>query len=134
MPGALVLTVALASLPVAGKAGDEQVGWRSRAISFECQTGAQYGIYSEPVQLTLRDHIVEQVQLALRHRGYYKGEITGFMGDETQRAVQLFQVCHCCVAAPLITRWVLAELGIGSGNKAVFGGRNAGQRPSPAID
>jgi peptidoglycan hydrolase-like protein with peptidoglycan-binding domain len=134
LAGALVLTVALAGFPVAGKAGDQPVGWRSRATSLECQTGTQYRINSEAVRLTLRDHIVAQVQLALRQRGYYKGEITGFMGDETQRAIQLFQVCHCFAAAPLINRCVLAALGIGSEGKAVFSGRSSGQRFYPAID
>jgi hypothetical protein len=132
--GTLLLSVALASLPLTGNAGDQYLRWRSRATGFECQPAAQYRINSEPVLLTRRDDIVAQVQLALRRRGYYKGEITGFMGDKTQNAIQLFEVCHCCVTAPLITRWFLAALGIGSEGKAAFGGRSSGQRPSPVID
>jgi peptidoglycan hydrolase-like protein with peptidoglycan-binding domain len=131
--GALVLMIALAILPVAGQA--EQSVWsRSRPTSLRCQPAVQYSINSEAVRLSLRDPIVVQVQLALRRRGYYKGEITGFMGDNTQRAIELFQVSHCCTAAPLITRWVLAALGIGSEGKAVFSGRSSGPRPSGAID
>jgi len=132
--GALVLMIALASLPVAGRAGDQRVWSRSGATSHECQTGAQYSVNSEAVRRSLRDPIVEQVQLALRRRGYYNGEITGFMGDKTQSAIELFQVCHCFAAAPLITRCVLAALGIGSEGKAVFSGRSSGPRPSGAID
>jgi peptidoglycan hydrolase-like protein with peptidoglycan-binding domain len=132
--GALVLMVALASLPVAGKAGDRSVWSSSRATSFRCQPAVQYSINSEAVRLSLRDPVVVQVQLALRRRGYYNGEITGFMGDNTQRAIELFQVCHCCTAAPLITRWVLAALGIGSEGKTIFSGRSSGSRQSGVID
>src|SRR5271165_1622466 len=134
LAGALVLMVALASLPVAGKTGDQSVWSSSRATSFRCQTGAQYSINSEAVRRSLRDPIVEQVQLALRRRGYYNGAITGFMGDKTQSAIELFQVCHCFAAAPLITRCVLAALGIGSEGKAVSSGRSSGPRPSGAVD
>jgi Putative peptidoglycan binding domain len=132
--GSLILMIALAGLPIAGKAGDQPVRWRPRATSYACQPPAQYSINSEAVRLTLNDHIVEQVQLALRQRGYYKGDINGFMGDETQRAIQLFEVCHCCTTAPLITRWVLASLGIGSEGKAVISGPSSEQRFYPSID
>jgi peptidoglycan hydrolase-like protein with peptidoglycan-binding domain len=121
--GLLVFAVALASLPVAGIADNRPVWSRSRAARLDrlqCQTGAQYRINSEAVRLSLRDPIVKQVQLALRQRGYYQGEISGFIGDETQRAIQLFQVCHCLAAAPLINRCLLSALGIGSEGKAVF--------------
>ena len=132
--GALVLMVALASLPVAGKAGDQSVWSSSHATNIRCQPGVQYSINSEAVRLSLRDPIVVQVQLALRRRGYYKGEITGFMGDNTQRAIELFQVSRCCTTAPLITRWVLAALGIGSEGKSVFSGRSSVPRQSGGID
>jgi len=67
--GAFVLIfLALASFPAAGRARDQDIQYY--------QKGPEYGVYSESVVLSMRVPIVEQVQLALRQRGYYKGEST----------------------------------------------------------
>jgi peptidoglycan hydrolase-like protein with peptidoglycan-binding domain len=109
--------VALTSLLVPGRAGDQPVGTRSRATDLDCQHGAQYRSNSEAVRLSLSDPIVKRVQLALRNRGYYTGPISGYLGENTQIAIQKFQVFHCCAVAPLVTRWVLVALGTGSDGK-----------------
>jgi len=125
--GALVLIfLALASFPAAGRARDQDIQYY--------QKGPEYGVYSESVVLSMRVPIVEQVQLALRQRGYYKGEIDGFMGDNTQIAIQLFYVDQCHRVAPLITRWLLARLGIGSEGKAALSARSLREGRQPAID
>src|SRR5260370_27581920 len=104
---ALVLIfLARANFPVASIARDQNTG--------SYQRGAEYGVYSEPIRLSLRTPLVEQVQLALRQRGYYSGEIDGFMGENTQISIQKFYVDNCYRVAPLITRWLLVRLGIGS--------------------
>ena len=132
---ALVLFVlAVASLLVPGRAGDQPVGTRSRATDLDCQHGAQYRSNSEAVRLSLSDPIVTQVQLALRHRGYYAGPINGFLGQNTQIAIQKFEVCHRCVVAPLVTRWVLVALGIGSDGKSAASARGLSNGEVPAID
>jgi peptidoglycan hydrolase-like protein with peptidoglycan-binding domain len=124
---ALVLIfLALASFPVAGRASDQDMRYSRH--------GAEYGVYSEPILLSLRVPIVEQVQLALRQRGYYSAGIDGFMGENTQIAIQRFYVDNCHRAAPLITRWLLARLGIGSDGKSTFSTRSLRPERYPAID
>ena len=66
----VLIFLALASFPVAAIAFDQPTPYYRR--------GAEYPVYSEPIRLSLSTHIVEQVQLALRQRGYYRGEIDGF--------------------------------------------------------
>ena len=95
--------------------------------------GLHSAVYSEPVLLSLRVSVVEQVQQALRERGYYKGEIDGFMGENTQIAIQNFYVDHCYRVAPLITRWLLAQLGVGSDGKSAMS-KSSRHVPNPAID
>jgi Putative peptidoglycan binding domain len=116
----VLILLALAGLPVASLALDQNTRFYQR--------GAEYGVYSEPIRLSLRTPIVEQVQLALRQRGYYSGEIDGFMGENTQISIQKFYVDNCYRVAPLITRWLLVRLGIGSEGKSAL------QRHYPAID
>jgi hypothetical protein len=72
----------------------------------------QYGINSPAVLLSVRPPVVKQVQIALRHRGYYAGAVDGFVGEKTQIAIQRFQLDHCQRIAPLITRQLLVSLGI----------------------
>jgi hypothetical protein len=114
------ILLALAGFPVASIALDRNTGYRQR--------GPEYGVYSEPIRLSLRTPIVEQVQLALRQRGYYSGEIDGFMGENTQISIQKFYVDNCYRVAPLITRWLLVRLGIGSEGKSAL------EKRYPAID
>ena len=116
----VLILLALAGFPVASIALDQNTRLNQR--------GAEYGVYSEPIRLSLRTPIVEQVQLALRQRGYYSGEIDGFMGENTQISIQKFYVDNCYRVAPLITRWLLVRLGIGSEGKSAL------QRRYPAID
>ena len=122
----VLIALALASFPVAGIAVDRHIQHDQR--------GAEFGVYSEPIRLSLSTPIVEQVQLALRQRGYYRGEIDGFMGDNTQIAIQTFEVDNCHRVAPLITRWLLARLGIGSEGKSDLRPRGSRQARYPAID
>jgi peptidoglycan hydrolase-like protein with peptidoglycan-binding domain len=133
-PALALIVLALASLPVPGRAGDQPVGSRFRATDLDCKHGAQYSVNSEAVRLSLSDPVVKQVQLALRRRGYYTGPINGFLGENTQIAIQKFQVCHCCVVAPLVTRWVLVALGIGSEGKSALSARDLPNGQVPAID
>ena len=122
---ALVLIImALASFPAVARAHDQDQFNRK---------GPSFGIFSEPVMLSLRVSTVRQVQYALRERGYYKGEIDGFMGDNTQIAIQTFYVDHCHPVAPVITRWLLAQLGPGSDGKSALI-RNSRHGQYPAID
>jgi peptidoglycan hydrolase-like protein with peptidoglycan-binding domain len=72
----------------------------------------QYSTNSSAVLLSVRPPVVKQVQIALRHRGYYAGAVDGFVGYETQIAIQRFQLDHCQRVAPLITRPLLVSLGI----------------------
>lgn len=124
---ALVLIfLALASFPVASMAFDQHIQYYQR--------GAEYKVYSEPIRLSLSTHIVEQVQLALRQRGYYRGQIDGFMGDNTQIAIQMFYVDNCYRVAPLVTSWLLVRLGIGSDGKSALSARSLRQERYPAID
>ena len=133
-PALALIAVAVASLLVPARAGDQPVGTRSRATDLDCQHGAQYRSNSEAVRISLSDPIVTQVQLALRHRGYYAGPINGFLGQNTQIAIQKFEVCHRCVVAPLVTRWVLVALGIGSDGKSAASARGLSNGEVPAID
>jgi peptidoglycan hydrolase-like protein with peptidoglycan-binding domain len=75
-----------------------------------------------------------RVQLALRQRGYYTGPINGFLGQNTQIAIQKFEICHRCVVAPLVTRWVLVALGIGSGGKSAASAQGLPNEQVPAMD
>jgi peptidoglycan hydrolase-like protein with peptidoglycan-binding domain len=122
----VLILLTLASFPVASVAFDQHIQYDQR--------GAEYSVYSEPIRLSLSTPIVEQVQLALRLRGYYRGEISGFMGDNTQRAIQRFYVDNCHRAAPLVTRWLLVRLGIGSEGKSALRPRGLRQARYPAID
>jgi len=118
--------LALACFPVAGRAREHDIQYYRK--------GPEYGVNSESIVLSMRVPIVQQVQLALRQRGYYKGEIDGFMGDNTQIAIQAFYVDQCHPAAPVITRWLLARLGIGSEGKAALSTRSIRQVRRPEID
>ena len=74
---------------------------------------------AEAVSLSLSAPVVRQVQVALRQRGYYAGTVTGFMGPDTQIAIQRFQIDHCAARVwPLIDRWLLVSLGIRAGSWA----------------
>lgn len=116
----------LASFPVASVAFDRYIQYYRR--------GPDFPVFSEPIRLSLSTPIVEQVQLALRQRGYYRGEIDGFMGDNTQIAIQMFYVDNCHRVAPVITRWLLARLGIGSEGKSALRPPGSRQARYPAID
>jgi len=72
----------------------------------------QYSFNSPAVLFSVRPPVVKQVQIALRHRGYYAGAVDGFVGYATQIAIQRFQLDHCQRVAPLITRQLLVSLGI----------------------
>jgi peptidoglycan hydrolase-like protein with peptidoglycan-binding domain len=122
----VLILLALSSFPVASRAFDQDIQYHRR--------GAEYGVYSEPIRLSLSTPIVEQVQLALRERGYYSGEIDGFMGENTQISIQEFYVDNCYRAAPVITRWLLVRLGIGSEGKAALRARSLRQAGYPPID
>src|SRR5271169_4890431 len=111
--------LALASFPVASIAFDQHIQYYQR--------GAEYNVYSEPIRLSLSTHIVEQVQLSLRQRGYYRGQIDGFMGDNTQIAIQMFYLDNCYRVAPLVTSWLLVRLGIGWDGKSALNARSLGQ-------
>ena len=122
----VLILLVLLSFPVASMAFDQQVQERRR--------GPEYNVYSETIRLSLSTPIVEQVQLALRQRGYYRGEIDGFMGENTQISIQEFCVDNCYRAAPVITRWLLVRLGIGSDGKSALSARSLRQARYPAID
>ncbi len=91
-------------------------------------------VHSEATHLSLNDPVVARVQLALRRRGYYTGPINGFLGQNTQNAIQTFEVRHCDVAAPLVTRCLLVELGIGSDGKSVVRTEGSLDRQDEVID
>ncbi|HZC36962.1 MAG TPA: peptidoglycan-binding domain-containing protein [Chthoniobacterales bacterium] len=57
-------------------------------------------------------HIVRQVQIALRDRGYYAGVVDGYLGQDTGYGIQRFQVDHCLRAKPIVDRPLLVSLGI----------------------
>ena len=124
---ALILGIlAFASFPVAGRANDPGMQYNRQ--------GPEFRTTSEAVVLSLREPIVEQVQLALRQHGYYRGEVDGFMGESTQIAIQMFYVDNCHRVAPLITRWLLAQLAIGSEGKSPLSTRSLRQERHPAVD
>ena len=54
--------------------------------------------------------LVRRVQIALRDRGYYSGNIDGYLGQDTANAIELFQVNHCLRAKPVIDRPLLVWL------------------------
>ena len=56
--------------------------------------------------------LVRRVQIALRDRGYYHGNLDGYLGQDTANAIELFQVNHCLRAKPVIDRPLLARLRI----------------------
>jgi hypothetical protein len=122
----VLILLALAGFPAASMALDQHIQYSQR--------GAEYDVYSEPIRLSLSTPIVEQVQLALRQRGYYRGEIDGFMGENTQISIQGFYVDNCHPSAPLITRWLLVRLGIGSEGKSALPARGLREERHPAID
>ena len=72
----------------------------------------EYGANSPAVVLSQRDPVVKQVQIALRRLGYYTGAIDGFMGQDTQNAIELYGVDRGHRTEPVITRWLLTSLGI----------------------
>ena len=55
---------------------------------------------------------VKKVQIALRDRGYYASSVDGFLGYNTDIAIQRFQVDTCQRAKPIIDRSLLVSLGI----------------------
>jgi peptidoglycan hydrolase-like protein with peptidoglycan-binding domain len=57
-------------------------------------------------------HMVKQVQIALRERGYYAGIVDGYLGQDTGFGIQRFQVDHCLRAKPMVDRLLLVSLGI----------------------
>jgi peptidoglycan hydrolase-like protein with peptidoglycan-binding domain len=107
---AAVLT-ALASILVLGNVSGASGAPRPNASYF----GARGTTEAEAVSLSLDARVVRQVQAALRQRGYYAGALTGFMGQETQIAVQRFQIDHGARVWPLIDRRLLVGLGIKTG-------------------
>jgi peptidoglycan hydrolase-like protein with peptidoglycan-binding domain len=122
----VLILLALSTIPVASRAFGQDIPYHRR--------GAEYSVYSEPVRLSLSAPIVEQVQLALRERGYYSGETDGFIGENTQISIQEFYVDNCYRASPVITRWLLVRLGIGSEGKSAFRARSSRQAEYPPID
>jgi hypothetical protein len=122
----IIIILALASFPVAGRANEQDMQYNRQ--------GPEFRTTSEAVVLSLRAPVVEQVQLALRQRGYYRGEVDGFMGDSTQIAIQMFYVDNCHRVAPLITRWLLAHLAIGSEGKSALSTGSLRQVRHPAVD
>lgn len=56
--------------------------------------------------------IVRRVQIALWDRGYYHGNLDGFLGQDTANAIELFQVNHCMRAIPVVDRPLLVGLGL----------------------
>jgi peptidoglycan hydrolase-like protein with peptidoglycan-binding domain len=57
-------------------------------------------------------HIVKEVQIALRDRGYYAGVVDGYLGQDTGYGIQRFQVDHDMRVKPTIDRPLLVSLGI----------------------
>jgi peptidoglycan hydrolase-like protein with peptidoglycan-binding domain len=56
--------------------------------------------------------IVRRVQIALQDRGYYRGLLDGFLGQDTANAIEMFQVDHCMRAIPVVDRPLLVSLGL----------------------
>jgi peptidoglycan hydrolase-like protein with peptidoglycan-binding domain len=57
-------------------------------------------------------HIVKEVQIALRDRGYYAGVVDGYLGQDTGYGIQRFQVDHGLRVKPTVDRPLLVSLGI----------------------
>jgi peptidoglycan hydrolase-like protein with peptidoglycan-binding domain len=57
-------------------------------------------------------HVVMEVQIALRDRGYYAGVVDGYLGQDTGYGIQRFQVDHGLRVKPTIDRPLLISLGI----------------------
>jgi peptidoglycan hydrolase-like protein with peptidoglycan-binding domain len=57
-------------------------------------------------------HMVKEVQIALRNRGYYAGVVDGWLGQDTGFGIQRFQVDHGLRVKPTIERPLLLSLGI----------------------
>jgi peptidoglycan hydrolase-like protein with peptidoglycan-binding domain len=57
-------------------------------------------------------HVVKEVQIALRNRGYYAGVVDGYLGQDTGYGIQRFQVDHGMRVKPTIDRPLLVSLGI----------------------
>jgi hypothetical protein len=72
----------------------------------------EYATNSPAVLLSQRDPVVKRLQIELRRLGYCTGAIDGFMGQDTQNAIELYGVDHGHRTAPVITRWLLTSLGI----------------------
>jgi hypothetical protein len=78
----------------------------------------KYARYSEASEnqdaaiLSTSDRVVKQVQVTLSSLGYDTGPHTGFMGEKTQIAIQLFEVNHCYPVRPEINRRLLIWLGM----------------------
>jgi len=62
---------------------------------------------SDAAILSSTDRVVKQVQITLRGLGYDTGPITGFIGQKTQIAIQMFEVDHCYPVKPEINRHLL---------------------------
>jgi hypothetical protein len=78
-------------------------------------SSATSGIDAQEVPLSERAPVVKQVQLALRQRGYYRGTISGFLGQPTYVAIQMFEIDHHCDhVRPMVDNCLLAGLGIRS--------------------
>jgi peptidoglycan hydrolase-like protein with peptidoglycan-binding domain len=57
-------------------------------------------------------HVVREVQIALRDRGYYAGVVDGYLGQDTGYGIQRFQVDRRLRVKPTIDRPLLVSLGI----------------------
>jgi peptidoglycan hydrolase-like protein with peptidoglycan-binding domain len=57
-------------------------------------------------------HVVREVQIALRDRGYYAGVVDGYLGQDTGYGIQRFQIDHDLRVKPTIDRPLLVSLGI----------------------
>jgi putative peptidoglycan binding protein len=68
--------------------------------------------YIVPAYYRIDQRQVRQVQIALRHQGYYAGAADGFLGYKTDRAISKFQLERCHPVRPLVDRWLLVTLGI----------------------
>jgi len=62
--------------------------------------------------LSTSARVVKQVPVTIRGLGYDTGPITGFLGEKTQIAIQMFELDHCYPVGPEINRRLLIWLGI----------------------
>jgi hypothetical protein len=87
----------------------------SGALPPKVPSFATSGMEAQGVPLSQRAPVVRQVQLALRQRGYYRGAISGFLGQKTYVAIQMFEINnHCDHVRPLVDNSLLAGLAIRS--------------------